>query len=541
MEERMSETPPQPKIDPPDTFLRRLLSRWRGKALQVLCLFLFFLCAGLFVFANCPPLWRDYDGLIQISNRPGDMTVLQYPAAYPFFSRMHVWAAQIIQGRIHHKKTPIHIGKTVILNDAGINALILSQQTLFALALTAFVRNCARSRRAQWVIAILLVSNASLFVITNLISTEALAQVLVVAFVALGFRLFQVEGLPRRGLAAYGLCLYVSILTRHTNSIFAMLLPMACLFRIAMVWIRERKTTPFLWMQAAVFISAGFTCIAAANLTTRLICRAFDVPYRSISARATSERLGFVDRLPPQERADFIADLEGRADDPVVKEAIPILARTASWVHQRDEIQKILLRDSPSLDERTLTLRSDAYLDRVASLFFRSRNHQLVQETLNSMWRGLAETSAARVAEYYLKVGEWSVDLYASDPGMEKRTHGLASCSIESKNRIIAFAQNPWLKLWSWAPHGAILLGSSILALIFLFRKIGSPLGPLFALATAFTAAVATCLTFVLVNYIPRFTCVADLFAFLTLAMVAAHGVDAFCLEKKTPPTAGPN
>ena len=78
----MSESPSEPGEHRASGRFRRLVSRWRGKALQVLCLFLFFLSAGLFVFANCPPLWRDYDGLIQISNRPGDLTVLQYPAAY---------------------------------------------------------------------------------------------------------------------------------------------------------------------------------------------------------------------------------------------------------------------------------------------------------------------------------------------------------------------------------------------------------------------------------------------------------------------------
>ena len=529
----MPDTPSEPGDPRAGAFLHRVISRRHGKAsLQALCLFLFFLCAGLFVSLNCPPLWRDYDGLIQISNRPGDLTVLQYPAAYPFFSRMHVWVAQIIQDWLHHTKTRILIRKPVTLNDAGIDALMISQQTLFALALTAFVRNCAASRLAQWAAAMLLVSNASLFVITNLISTEALAQVLVVAFVALAFRLFQVEKLTPRAVAAYGLCLYASILTRHTNAIFAMLPPMACLFRIGFLWIRERRVPPLLWQQTALFVVAGFACIVAANLTTRLICRAFDVPYRSISARATSERLGFVDRLPPQERESFLADLQRRADDPVVKEAIPLLARSESWVHQRDEIQKILLRDSPSMDKTTLTLRSDADLDRVASLFFRSHNHRLVQETLESMGRGLAATSAATVADYYLAVGEYSIDLYASQPDLSQKTRSLAACSAEAKNRIAAFARNPWLKLWSWAPHGAIFLGGSIVAILFLLRKIGNPLGPLFALATAFTGIAATCLTFVLVNYIPRFTCVADLFAFLMLAMVAAHGIDA--LSKNT-------
>ena len=354
---------------------------------------------------------------------------------------MHVWVAQIIQSKIQHSKTHILIRKPVTLNDAGIDALMLSQQTLLALALTAFVRDCARSRRAQWAIAILLVSNASLFVITNLISTEALAQVLVVAFVALGFRLFHADRLTPRGLGAYGLCLYVSIMTRHTNAIFAMLPPIAYLFRIAFVWIRERRTPPLLWKQMAIFVAAGFAGIVAANLTTRLICRAFDVPYRSISARATSERLGFVDRLPTQERESLLADLQKRAGDPVVKEAIPLLARSESWVHQRDEIQKILLRDAPKMDKTTLTLRSDAYLDRVASLFFRSRNHELVQETLDSMWRGLAATSAATVAEYYLggrRILDRSLRLATGHEPQDARARRLQHRSKEPDRGICA-------------------------------------------------------------------------------------------------------
>jgi hypothetical protein len=51
-----------------------------------------------------PAALADYDGLIRISSRAGEMTVLQYPTAYPLFSRLHVWAARIIEGKLHHKK-----------------------------------------------------------------------------------------------------------------------------------------------------------------------------------------------------------------------------------------------------------------------------------------------------------------------------------------------------------------------------------------------------------------------------------------------------
>ena len=57
-----------------------------------------FLALGLGVALTCPPLWRDDDGLIQITSRPNDMVLLQYPAAYPIFSRMHVYAAESDSG-----------------------------------------------------------------------------------------------------------------------------------------------------------------------------------------------------------------------------------------------------------------------------------------------------------------------------------------------------------------------------------------------------------------------------------------------------------
>jgi hypothetical protein len=531
----MSKAPREPENNRASAFVRRLISQWRGKGLQVLCLFLFLLFAGLFVFANCPPLWRDYDGLIQISNHPSDLTLLQYPAAYPFFSRMHVWTARIVNDWRYHTKTPINIKETVALNDTGVNALIVSQHALFALALTAFVRNCARSRLAQWAIAILLASNASLFVISNLISSEALAQILAAAFVALSFRLFLAERLTRADLATYGLCLGVSTLTRHTNSIIAMLAPTACLFRIAFIWIRERSNPTLLWKQTAIFVLAGFAGLLGANLTTRLMCRVFHVPYHSISGRTASERLGFVDRLPPEERKAFLADLQKRADDPVVKEAIPLLARSAQWDQQRDAVQKIILRDSPTLDKKILSVRSDAVLTRVVSLYFRTGNPEFVRETLDSIWRGLAMANAATVADFYLTRAEDSIDLYASKPDMSKKTRMLSSCSVEAKSRIVEFSRDPWLKLWSWAPHGAILVGSSIAALVFLLRKIGSPLGSLFALATAFTGIFATVLPLILAVYTARFTSVADLFGFLSIAIVVAHGVDSLHAGKRGP------
>ena len=319
----------------------------------------------------------------------------------------------------------------------------------------------------------------------------------------------------------------MAIMTRHLNAIFAMLLPLACLLRFAWEWGRPRRMAWELGGRLAVFAAVGFVGIAGDQVTTRVLCRAFDVPYRGISARATAERLGFVNLMTPPEREAFLANLEATSDDPVIKEAIPLLARSATWVQQREEILTILERTNPRLIPKSLKVKADAYLDRVATLFFQTHNHYLVEETVRSIWHCLAATSPTDVSLFYLQDAAWSIDLYASHPEFSKKTGGLAVCSPAAKERIVAFEANPWLRIWRWAPHGLVLLAGSILALVFLVVKFGDPAIPLFALATAVTAVTATCLTFVLTNYGARFTTVADICAFLTLGLMLGHWVDA--------------
>ena len=493
----------------------------------MLTIFAVFLGIGAAMILECPPLWRDYDGLIQVTSHPNDMILLQYPAAYPFFSRVHIYAAEKVQGWLQHRKTSIHVKRVVVLNDAGIHALMISQQIILALALTALVWQGAQSLGARWLMVAILATNASIFIMANLISTEALAVGLIVALAAISIRLFRAAKWSVAGMVAYTVCLYAAIMTRHLNSILAMLLPLAFILRFVTEWIRTRKMDVGLVKRIAVFVLLGLVCIGGDRVTTRLLCRAFNVEYRDISARATAERLGFVKEMPPAEQEAFLADLEKKSDDPVVKEAIPLLARPATWVQQRDEILKILEKQSPGTDPEALKVKADAYLDRVARLFFQTHNRYLIQDTLDSIWHCLGGTTPMDVTMFYLKDGAWSIDLYASHPEYAKKTSGLAVCSPAARDRITAFEANPWLRLWGWAPHGLVLLIGSAIALVFLFAKIGEPAVPLFALAVAITAVTVTCLTFVMTNYGARFTTVADLCGFITLSLVVGHWLDS--------------
>ena len=113
----------------------------------------------------------------------------------------------MIQGWIHHHKTTIRLTRVVVLNDAGIRALMISQEIILALALTALVWRGARSLGGRWLMVAVLASNASLFVMANLISTEALAVGLIVALVAISVELFRTTKLSMAGVVGYGVCL----------------------------------------------------------------------------------------------------------------------------------------------------------------------------------------------------------------------------------------------------------------------------------------------------------------------------------------------
>lgn len=498
---------------------------WR-RILPTVLVFLGLSVGSAAFLLNCPPLWRDYDGLIQIATRPSDMTLLQYPAAYPAFSRLHIYLAQFCQRGFPSKKAPLNLRKSVPLNDAGLLALLLSQQLALALALTYFVLIGAEGWPASALVIALLLSNPAIFLAAQLISTEALSQSLLVLFCALSLDLLRrARPAPWQWLAYTG-ALFTLILTRHANAVFGGLAPLAFLARAAHGRWAGGRWVSAPWRSAALLSVLGLLAIQGAEWTTRGLCRVFEVTYRETGARGPSEKLGFVEAMPTGERAAFVAGLQAHARDPVVREAIPLLARNASWDKQRGEIEKILVRDNPELSRETVAVQADAALRMVVQEYYRTGNVYLLRESWQNVVRALAATPT-QLADYYLEVAAASIDLYPSEPWMLKLTRGLRACSPEAKGRIRAFQRVLWFQLWNWLPQGVVLLASSASALLLLARKIGDPARLLFALALTVIAVVATVLTFVFVHFELRFTSTANLLGFLALGLVVATFVES--------------
>jgi hypothetical protein len=492
------------------------------RRLAMLVTFLAFAVAGVFVFCHLPPLWHAYDGLIQITRGPSDMTLLHYPAAYPLFSRLHVWAAQCFGALFGSGSFPTRLRDTVVLNDLGVLALIVSQQIALAAALACFTLSCARSWGARLLTAILLLSNASLFLMAQLVSSDALTAILAVMIVAAGARVFCREPPSPKDSALYAVALFAAIMTRHANAVFAGLLPLAFLF----LWLRGRFRMQAVLRRAGYFTLVGLACIVAAHLTTRTLGAIYGVKPRPIGARAASERLGFVAKMPEPERAAFLQSLQARSDDPIVQQAIPALARSVPWTEQRAEIEKLLRARSPELTKRETKLQADFYLDRTVRLFYRSLNPWLMRDTAESIRCAFAEENAAGVNSCFLKIASWSLDLYPSHVDLKEQTAHLAVCSPLGKECIAAFEKNAWVGLWK-IPHGAVLLAGALGAVALLWRGQGGVTLAVFALATAGITVTSTGLTLIFVNYLPRYTALTDIGAFLTVALVISAWIDS--------------
>ena len=99
---------------------------------------------SILVMARLPPLWRDYDGLGQLTSPPGNMTLLGFPALYPFLSRLPILLVSAWNNAGHLHSLQLGVNRWVALNDGGLLVLVAGQQLALLFALALLTVGCAR-------------------------------------------------------------------------------------------------------------------------------------------------------------------------------------------------------------------------------------------------------------------------------------------------------------------------------------------------------------------------------------------------------------
>src|SRR4029077_12523450 len=172
-------------------FLHSFLSACRQRLLARETLF----CAlalsplSLVIMLKFPVLWRDYDGLGQITAPPGHLIILAQPPLYPFLSRLPILFVSALSGFAHPHLFEININRPVLLNNLGLGLLVTAQHLALLFALALLVVTCSRRALVRCVIIIVLLCHPVLFVIAQFVSSEALATILAIAVIAIAVHL----------------------------------------------------------------------------------------------------------------------------------------------------------------------------------------------------------------------------------------------------------------------------------------------------------------------------------------------------------------
>nr|MDQ6912792.1 hypothetical protein [Verrucomicrobiota bacterium] len=318
---------------------------WRGVCRRIFAKEIL-LCAlalspgSIFVLTQLPPLWRDNDSIGQLNSPPGQFILLQFPALYPFLSRLPLLLVSGLTSLVHGTPLYVDAHAHVLLNDGGLYLLILAQHLALLFALAIFVITVAQGRARRLIIVLLALVTPVVFLSAQLISSEALGVILMIFLLAIALNILREEKTDWPTLVLFGICLFLNIMTRHVSAVFAALLPLG--FLCAFLRPGGQPTSAHLWQHFFRAVTIGVLAICFSYATTFFLCVIFREPYRSIVSRTAVYRLDEIDQLPPVDRAAFIRTLQDKADDPLIKDAIPIILEAKGyWSRSLLEIERL--------------------------------------------------------------------------------------------------------------------------------------------------------------------------------------------------------
>ena len=288
-----------------------------------------------------PPLWRDVDAYVQLTQPPGFETILRYGPLYCFIARIPLYlgfAIDCLKAGTPFPNASFFVHPT--LTDSGVLALLVSQHLGLGLATFYFIASTTRTFWVRLLLAIAWAANPLLYTFAHCVGSETLSMILTLFIGAIGLRIVgDCRNVPKREWFLFGILLWLSILTRHINAALAGLLPLTLLvlagYRITRMRLAPRQLLRR-WhrlmaaqtLQKAMFAGVtGIICILLANGASRAMCYAARTPYPSALGVTFLFRLKFLTGLSVQRRNQLLENVSSNSDSPDVKNVISLLQR----------------------------------------------------------------------------------------------------------------------------------------------------------------------------------------------------------------------
>jgi len=308
------------------------------------------LAPSIWMLSVIPPLWRDVDAYVQVTQPPGPGTILQWGPLYCFVARIPLYfgyAIDCVRAGAPFPTPAFFIHP--ILTDSGVFVLLLSQHVALCSAAFYLIAVASRLFWVRLTLAVLWGANPLFYTFAHCVGSETLSMILLLLVGATGLRIIRhPRKVPGKEWLLFGILVWLCILTRHINATVAGLMPLTFFLlsahRLIMIpfarshllgrWRRLQAKQAL--QKATLAVAVGISCIVLANVSLRGLCHAVQIPYHSTVGFTFLFRLKFLAGLPAEKRNQLLDKVAKNTDSSDVKKVISLLRdafpnETSNW------------------------------------------------------------------------------------------------------------------------------------------------------------------------------------------------------------------
>ena len=292
----------------------------------LLCL----LAPSAWMIANIPPLWRDADAYVQLTQRPQVAVFWGHAPAYCYLAKVPLYLGEQIerwQGRPPRPR--LTDPSQPALTDTGIWILIVAQHLMLGVAVFFFIAAITRFFWVRLALAAIWVSNAMPYTFAHCLGSETLGLILIVVLAFKGLQLIQKENEPVwKEWYSYAVVLVLCLSARDLNLGLTLVLPVTFLLSwlIRKVGRAARVNPRSHPLQNAVIASAiSIACVFTADAIEQGLARKTRLHPHSRIGFTFLWRLHFLGHLTPETRAAVLAKVSARAPNDGVRYLIKLV------------------------------------------------------------------------------------------------------------------------------------------------------------------------------------------------------------------------
>ena len=286
-----------------------------------------------------PPLWRDVDAYLQVTQPPGPGTILQYGPLYCFAARFPLYLGYAIDSfKEGHSLPALSFFIRPVLTDSGVFLLLVVQHAALCFAGFYLITAASGIFWVRLILALVWAANPLFYSFAHCVGGETLSLILILLISATGLRIVRhFPEVARREWLLFAALLWLCILTRHINAALAGLLPLTFFILMAyrvimpkfgrsqLVRRLQRLRATEVLQTAALAVAVGICCVVLANVSLRLMASAAETPYRSAVGLAFLYRLKFLGKLPVEKRDELFNKVSKNTDSADIKNLIELL------------------------------------------------------------------------------------------------------------------------------------------------------------------------------------------------------------------------